>query len=1070
MAGSRFAENYYTSRNNALAFAAMRQPTSPEQAAQQAALEAIESKLVDANNLYIARRYYAAIDDYHDVSDLIAAQLVPNYPLGSGRWNKAKLLSGDLFDTMLSAGLEWMNVLPVRQPEVSARPRQIADPALLDDALRLAQVGVQSGLLSSSNSINAMADWQFSRAYTAQGNQAQATLFRDRAQRSNPDVVGLLEQSAQELRSAATLQSTAVSGVTLPAAFTANKRVLGAFVGNEVVQFDWKAGEAPPLEDVKQRIYATRVNTAALLNLILQPVDVTGVAINLPHYYYYVIPLGLAECMHALGRYSEAENLYFRTAAYQFLNVAVEAPYVWQRIATLYLDWGDFLFRKDNVGDARDVYERVLTIDAVLPNSPLYNTPSLKPGADVGREVIGNLNAFIAHSTDSSVAVPDLNPMIVANILQVHQQLLKIAGGLDFWGIWHPSVPIWTFDYLQSVAVNFTQLAISAERDFINFQSQADSSTLTRQQLAQSVNQASAEVDAAARAAEAAALEVSVYKDGVNLAHQRAQDAQKNASDYSGMSASQISHQAVSAQLAGGDDGDINDLNRRADTLMGIGPSAQYMREHPGNWRMEGSSATLSATEQLVSARMNQKYEVDTLNRQALEMGIAETQAKAELAAASARAAAARAGVAVAQVRAQAAVENLDAFDDQFFTPDVWMRMGDAMRRLYGRYFNMALRAAQLMQQAYNFETDQSLRWIKGDYSADEVKGLLGADMLMADIQSFTYDLITGTNGKPQPIRQTVSLAERYGFLFETQFRKTGVMEFETRIDDFDAVYPGTYAGRIQSLEIEVLGIVPPSGVSGTLTNNGISAYRTPAASIADPSASGLKYRVQSRETLVLSDFFMRQDALLAPQDSRMTKIFEGSGLASTWRLELPKAINDIDFGALTDVRLTFYYKARFDPDLHDRVLTELAARPGIHERQRAIPLRWIYPDAFFRFQDSGELRITLRKGDFRRNERDPVLTDIGVQVVTDGTLSAAGLNIALSTPGNAVPMLAATDANGAVLAGDAAWTPLIGSSAVGDYSVGLQMASNPTLAALDSFAPVVNIALILGYSFTPAA
>src|SRR5205807_8573604 len=142
------------------------------------------------------------------------------------------------------------------------------------------------------------------------------------------------------------------------------------------------------------------------------------------------------------------------------------------------------------------------------------------------------------------------------------------------------------------------------------------------------------------------------------------------------------------------------------------------------------------------------------------------------------------------------------------------------------RYLTMALRAARLMQQAYNFETDQNLKIVKGDYSSDEVKGLLAADALMADIQSFTYDLITSTAGKPQPLKQTISLAQQYGFLFETQFRKTGSMQFETRIEDFDDYYPGIYAGRIDSVEVEVDGIVPVTGISGTLANSGISSYR----------------------------------------------------------------------------------------------------------------------------------------------------------------------------------------------------------------------------------------------------
>ena len=64
------------------------------------------------------------------------------------------------------------------------------------------------------------------------------------------------------------------------------------------------------------------------------------------------------------------------------------------------------------------------------------------------------------------------------------------------------------------------------------------------------------------------------------------------------------------------------------------------------------------------------------------------------------------------------------------------------------------------------------------------------------------------------------------------------------------------------------------------------------------------------------------------------------AGVASSWTLELPKGINDIDYGALTDVRLTFYYKARFDPDLRATVLAQLAALPGFTGRQRSLPTR----------------------------------------------------------------------------------------------------------------------------------
>lgn len=198
--------------------------------------------------------------------------------------------------------------------------------------------------------------------------------------------------------------------------------------------------------------------------------------------------------------------------------------------------------------------------------------------------------------------------------------------------------------------------------------------------------------------------------------------------------------------------------------------------------------------------------------------------------AANAKATAAAVAVNVANLQAQAAIKSLNAFDSQPFSPTDWSLMSTAVYQLYRRYLDMALVTALLMQKAYNFETDQQVQFIKSDYSSNEIKGLLAADALMADIQNFSYDLITSNAGKPQPVRQSISLATRYPYVFELQFRKTGVMEFETAIEDFDFLYPGAYAGRIASIEVEVDGLVPPRGLSGTLTNNGISTYRVPSS------------------------------------------------------------------------------------------------------------------------------------------------------------------------------------------------------------------------------------------------
>ena len=62
--------------------------------------------------------------------------------------------------------------------------------------------------------------------------------------------------------------------------------------------------------------------------------------------------------------------------------------------------------------------------------------------------------------------------------------------------------------------------------------------------------------------------------------------------------------------------------------------------------------------------------------------------------------------------------------------------------------------------------------------------------MLMADVQSFTDTLLGTRRTKAQPVTHVLSLATRHSYLFETQFRKTGQIAFDTTPDDFDLAYP----------------------------------------------------------------------------------------------------------------------------------------------------------------------------------------------------------------------------------------------------------------------------------------
>jgi hypothetical protein len=1055
-----------------------------------ALVSSVEAALLEASQDYAARNYQAAIDAYLKAQALIYAQLDSSCVLGEVQRIPGLPRDPSLFDPMLSAALEWMNVLPVPGPVSPVRPQLAVSPTTLSAVTTVDTAGLMSPQLSSPNGMQAAADLHLAATLTSLGNTSAAQFYQNRANQVDSAVVAVLAPPKAPAAPVAAAPVAAApvtikpSAIAVPTAVTAAvptspivakpilispvvllptpatvTRSLGILVDGKVSTITWAAGASPALDAVKAAAYTPRTSAATLEDAISSPTIASDLVLALPHNYFYVIALGLAECYHGLGDWANAEKFYLQAAAYTYLNTSLEAPYVWTQLAALYLDWGNALYMSGDVTDALTAYEHVLNADGSVPAaSSLYTTTGLAPAATAARSVVTNLAGLV--SNPASASTLSLDPQLCSVILEVHQRLVQIAAGLDFWGHWAARVPIWTFDYLQQVAVNFAQLAISAEQQVISYWDRADQGQLTQLQLTQQVSQANAEVAAAQAQTQAAQAQQQVYQLGLTLAQQRATDATANATQYASTSAAAIVHQALQTQLSGGDDGDAAQLNSYADIMMS------------GNYDLSDSRATLAAAEQLTASRLSQQYEVAALQRTAAELQTAQAQAQAEVTAANAQVTSAQAAQAVASLKAQQATAMVSAFNAQTFTPDVWKAMGDEMMRMYQRYFAMALRTAKLMQQAYNFETDQQLSLIKSSYASDEIRGLLGADALMADIQGFTYDLITSTRGKVQPIKHTISLAEQYGWDFETQFRQTGSMTFETRIDDFDNYYPGTYAARIKSVEVNAVGLVPVTGLSGTLTCSGLSWYRLPSDSWATTEATGLKTRVQSSETLVLSDYSPATDALLYTPDTRMGAIFSGAGVVSSWQLDVPKEINDIDYGALLDVTITFLYEARFDPQLAARVQTQLASNPGTASLQRGIPIRWVYPDLFFNFIQTGELTLSLAASDFPVNQTKPQLTSVGLQVSTSAPLAASGITFSLATPGNTTAAKAASDANGAInsLTAGSTWAPLATGSALGAYTLSVTAADNPALASKGTLdlSGVQNVALVLTYTYTP--
>jgi hypothetical protein len=1062
------------------------------------ALQQIVDLLNEASAALAAREYQEAIAGYRAAESLIYAQIDPQWDPQLGPILRVDLpRDASLSDPLLSAACQWLNILSVPTPASPVRPSVAPATPLPAAITALHGSGLAPVTANAAATAETIADIRLASIYASQGNSAAAAAAVARTANEDPTTAAELKQAiglsaAQPATSV--VASRAVSAVpvpnpnptpvpipnpapvpspnptpvvttetavsvlsNVPAAILAQRKV-GIVTGSQskfsVVPLQWAAAGAPDIASIKSALYTPHISATELPDALMVGGSLWQHALDLPYYYFFSIPLALAEAYQGAGDYEQAIAEYFLAAQYSGINTAVEGPFIWVQVANCYLSWGDVYYKQGDTTNALAQYSNVLQPGSTTPPAnQLYTLTSLASAAGIAKALIPQL-ATLAATGISGVSSDDT--LIATVLLKIFGREAQINASLDFWGIYAPTVPIWTFSYLQQVAINFAQLAQQAEQDVINFWSQAQAATLTQVQLQGQVAQAKGQVSAAQASLDAAKAQATAYKQAVTAANTRASDAKTNATDYQSQNSQALEEQAMAAVTNLGND--------YASGLLWPYTSAGQMQESAFQ---SGDTQSEAIAEQWQAGVYSQQYQVDSMNRTATEMQQAATQAQDQSNAANAQVTASQANLAVANLQASSAQQALATFNADTFTPHVWRAMGNFMLDLYMGYMDRALSVAKLMEKAYNFENDTNLTYIQNTYPG-VVEGLLAADALMSDIQEFTYDLATSTRGKLQLVKTSISLATNYGYLFDTELVPTGVMSFETTLDDFDSQYPGSYQGRIKSVSVALQGIVPPTGVSGTLTNGGISWYRLPSDIASGTNTS--KLRIQNSDTLVISDYDPSQDGVLNSSDGNQLGIFEGAGVASTWVLSLPPGVNDIDYSAITDVVLTFLYEARFDPQLVPTVLKDLASRPGFYTRGRSIPLAWLYPDLFYAFQSTGTLTLTLSSSDFPFNQTAPVVTAAGVLLTSTTTSALNGVNISISPPGKTAAS-AATGAAGSISSQtNAALAGLVGGSALGDWVITISAAANPGLVKsgkLDLSA-FNNMTLMFDYTFTP--
>lgn len=936
------------------------------------------------------------------------------------------------------------NVAPSEHAAAAQSPLSQAGNAFQSAANAYAELGVGSGVAAANNNLGVVHTLtgnakEAGAAFQAAGDSLPVDLGRTMIQPLNPGTATTMvrpmgTQGLGLLVRAEELNQDYLSIPVAGEATVVDAQRLGVLVGSDIVSVSL-TGDS--VTELRQKVFQPRIIATTLESLRTYEDLPFNFVAHLAHIQGFTIPMSFGDCYSEMGEFDVALEWYQKARDYEFLNRPIEAPVVWLKMGNTLLRSGHFLLKRGDKPAAKQQYEKVvrLTAPELDPASPLYVSP-------VFDDLKAQVQAILA--AEQPIDPETHDPAIAAVVLLAQVNLQNIAAGIDLplLSLEREQVPVFTFQYLQNVARYFADHAIQAERTYISFKTSAEQEEFTRTMLENTVDLERANEALEQKRVQIARDQKAAMDANLAYANSQLNNAQALRTEYEAVSLEQM---ALDAEI----------------TYVGA-PTTEYEFSGYGQYGISDGSHRVDEVLRTLTQRrseISRERELNNMDRRISELGAARAVAQAQQVTAQHQVEAALLQGQIATLRRQQAEQQLAQFDSEEFTPDLWNRLANQIRAISESYLEQAVIIARLMEQSFEFEIGEPVDIIKHSYTRSELSGLLAADFLLQDIDSFTFLRIT-LGQKKQPMKEVISLADRYPLQFLRDFQQTGVMGFRTEVSDFDRNYPGAYQQRIKRLEVVIEGLIGRQGIHGTLTNTGLCLTRT--------RSGGIRMRLLQPETLLLSQYRIGPDSIVFTPDQEMLAVFENSPVSTSWVLEIPPSVNDLIYNFISDVKLIIYYESFFDEDLKPAVLEELALTQPLNGR-RTVALRYELFDEFFSFQDTGELRFRLRSTMLPFFHTNPRIREMSILVQADEGVSPAGLIVQV-TVADGTSVTQTTDADGAISTGAGnALNDFVGHDWLQEWTIGVPQA--PNQARFDAgfrLSQVTNIVFVAEYEFTP--
>lgn len=319
-----------------------------------------------------------------------------------------------------------------------------------------------------------------------------------------------------------------------------------------------------------------------------------------------------------------------------------------------------------------------------------------------------------------------------------------------------------------------------------------------------------------------------------------------------------------------------------------------------------------------------------------------------------------------------------DAMHRKYTNQELYEWMRGQIQSVYYKAYQLAFDTAKKAERCYGYELATDRTFIRYGYWDSAKKGLMAHHGLSADIARMEAAYLDDDK-REYELTKHVSLAQLDpGAL--VRLKALGSTTISVPETAFDMDHPSHYMRRIKSVSISlVCSAGPYTTVAATLSLVG-NKYRKKTTERAGAASDKEKYAEVpgSDERFAYNAGSIASIATsTASSDGGLFELsfnderylpFEGAGAISTWQLQLPTVLEQIDRSTISDVVLHVRYTAREGGStfraMSEAALVEMsnemvltAARTGWWA---GLSLREQFPDEWWQLQSTGTTQLTI--------------------------------------------------------------------------------------------------------------